>query len=334
LFRQQYIRVRFFDETIPDPTDLVVVKGLAMLKQGGFDCVIGFGGGSQIDTTKAIAVMSQHSDNILDYRPPMQFNKKGGLPVIAIPTTAGTDSEVTHHTVIVHSATQEKISCRGEAFVPTAAIVDYELTLSKLQRLTVDNALDTLTHGIEAYVSTSDSFFSDHTALDCMRLVGQYTKRAAYNGSDIKAREGLMLVATMGGIAFTNASICLVHAMSRPLGSFFHVPHGLSNAMLLPYFTAFSVKAALSRYADCSRAVGFGSSNDCDEVAADKLVDGLYTYLADLKIPSISELGVDVGEFEEKLQSMAEHALRSAAPSLNPLIPRPTEIITLYRQAW
>jgi alcohol dehydrogenase class IV len=136
--------------------------------------------------------------------------------------------------------------------VPTAAIVDYELTLSKLQRLTVDNALDTLTHGIEAYVSTSDSFFSDHTALDCMRLVGQYTKRAAYNGSDIKAREGLMLVATMSGIAFTNASICLVHAMSRPLGSFFHVPHGLSNAMLLPYFTAFSVKAALSRYADCS----------------------------------------------------------------------------------
>lgn len=159
MFRQRYIRVRFFDETIPDPTDLVVVKDLAMLKQGGFDCVIGFGGGSPIDTAKAIAVMSQHSDNILDYRPPMQFNKKGGLPVIAIPTTAGTGSEVTHHTVIVHSATQEKISCRGEAFVPTAAIVDYELTLSKPQRLTVDNALDTLTHGIEAYVSNSNSFF-------------------------------------------------------------------------------------------------------------------------------------------------------------------------------
>jgi alcohol dehydrogenase class IV len=238
-----------FDETVPDPTDLVIAKGLAALREGGYDSVIGLGGGSPIDTAKAIAVLSQHSDNILDYRPPMQFNEKGGLPIIAIPTTAGTGSEVTHHTVIVHSATQEKISCRGEAFVPTAAIIDYELTLSKPQRLTVDNALDTLTHGIEAYVSTKASFFSDRIALDCMRLVGQYIKRAANDGSDLRAREGLMLAATMGGIAFTNASICLVHGMSRPLGSFFHVPHGLSNAMLLPYITSFSLKEALPRYA-------------------------------------------------------------------------------------
>ncbi|MFT6968080.1 MAG: alcohol dehydrogenase class IV [Cellvibrionaceae bacterium] len=323
-----------FDETVPDPTDLVIAKGLAALREGGYDSVIGLGGGSPIDTAKAIAVLSQHSDNILDYRPPMQFNEKGGLPIIAIPTTAGTGSEVTHHTVIVHSATQEKISCRGEAFVPTAAIIDYELTLSKPQRLTVDNALDTLTHGIEAYVSTKASFFSDRIALDCMRLVGQYIKRAANDGSDLRAREGLMLAATMGGIAFTNASICLVHGMSRPLGSFFHVPHGLSNAMLLPYITSFSLKEALPRYADCSRAIGFAATNDSNAVAADKLIDGLFAYLKDLNIPSISEFGVDASEFEEKLHSMAEDALRSGAPNLNPRIPSQAEIIELYRQAW
>lgn len=323
-----------FDETVPDPTDLVIAIGLAALREGGYDSVIGLGGGSPIDTAKAIAVLSQHSDNILDYRPPMQFNEKGGLPIIAIPTTAGTGSEVTHHTVIVHSATQEKISCRGEAFVPTAAIIDYELTLSKPQRLTVDNALDTLTHGIEAYVSTKASFFSDRIALDCMRLVGQYIKRAANDGSDLQAREGLMLAATMGGIAFTNASICLVHGMSRPLGSFFHVPHGLSNAMLLPYITSFSLQKALPRYADCSRAIGFAAINDSNTVATDKLIDGLFAYLKELKIPSISEFGVDAGEFDEKLHSMAEDALRSGAPNLNPRIPSQAEIIELYRQAW
>lgn len=323
-----------FDETVPDPTDLVIAKGLTALNEGGFDSVIGLGGGSPIDTAKAIAVLSQHSDNILDYRPPKQFNEKGGLPIIAIPTTAGTGSEVTHHTVIVHSASQEKISCRGEAFVPTAAIIDYELTLSKPERLTVDNALDTLTHGIEAYVSTKASLFSDRIALDCMRLVGQYLKIAAKDGGDHEAREGLMLAATMGGIAFTNASICLVHGMSRPLGSFFHVPHGLSNAMLLPYITSFSLKQSLPRYADCSRAIGFAAVNDSNEVAANKLVDGLYAYLEDLKIPSISEFGVDLGEFEEKLDSMAEDALRSGAPNLNPRVPNKEEIFELYRQAW
>ena len=143
-----------------------------ILNKNKNDAVIGFGGGSPIDTAKAIAVLSQHSENIQDYKPPGTFDKKS-LPIIAIPTTAGTGSEVTHHSVIIDtkSNNHEKISCRGEAFVPIVSIVDYELTLSKPKRLTIDSAIDTLTHGIEAYVSKKATLFSDRMALDTIRLV-------------------------------------------------------------------------------------------------------------------------------------------------------------------
>ena len=327
------IRYGIFDGTVPDPTDKIIQAGLAVLKEGGYDSVIGIGGGSPIDTAKAMAVMSQGSHNILDYRPPQQFNEPG-LPIIAIPTTAGTGSEVTHHTVVVHSATHEKISCRGEAFVPTAAIVDYQLTLTMPRRLTADNALDTLTHGIEAYVSAKRSLFSDRMALDCMRLVGQYIERAYTNGDEHEAREGLMLAATLGGLAFSNASIALIHAMSRPLGGIFHVPHGLSNAMLLPQVTEYSLDTAIDRYAECARAIGFASKADKDSAAAQKLVDGLYEYQKNLETPSISEFGIDPQAFNSALEQMADDALRSGAPNNNPRIPTKEEVIKLYQQAW
>ncbi len=327
-----------FDEIVPDPTDNHIKAGLAALEAGGHDCLIGFGGGSPIDVAKVIAVMSQHSRDILDYRPPGEFNHSG-LPMIAIPTTAGTGSEVTHHAVVVHSATLEKISCRGEAFVPYASIVDYELTLSKPKRLSVDSAIDTLTHGIEAYVSAKRTLFSDRLALDCMRLVGRYIEHV-YNDNDrsstkmLQAREGLMLAATFGGLAFSNSSICLVHAMSRPLGSIFHVPHGMGNAMFLPIVTAFSLDSAKGRYIDCSRAIGFASENDSSDSAAQKLIEGLYSYNRTLEVPLMSEFGIDKEKFENCLEQMADDALRSGAPNNNPRVPTKEEIIELYLKVW
>lgn len=322
-----------FDGTAPDPTDEVVLSALSVLESGGHDCVIGVGGGSPIDTAKAVAVMARHSRNVLDYRPPGEFNAPG-LPMIAVPTTAGTGSEITHHTVLVHAATREKISCRGEAFVPTAAVIDYTFTLSKPKRLTADNALDTLTHGIEAYVSKKRSMFSDRMALDCMRLVGQFLERAYTDGSDCEAREGLMLSATMGGLAFSNASICLVHAMSRPLGSLFHVPHGLSNAMLLPVVTAWSEPSATARYATCGRTIGFAEHADDDETAAHKLIDGLFGFTQKLDVPSMEAFGIRRDAFVDAIDQMADDALRSGAPGLNPRVPTRGEIAELYHLAW
>jgi alcohol dehydrogenase class IV len=324
-----------FDDTIPDPTDTVVLKGIDILKKNKNDAVIGFGGGSPIDTAKAIAVLSQYSKNIQDYKPPSTFDKKG-LPIIAIPTTAGTGSEVTHHSVIIDTKSNnfEKISCRGEGFVPIVSIVDYELTLSKPRRLTIDSAIDTLTHGIEAYVSKKATMFSDRMALDTIRLVQENIYAVDKDPKDLKAREGLMLAATLGGLAFSNASICLVHGMSRPLGSNFKVPHGLSNAMLLPTITEFSIDHAKSRYADCSRAGNFALPDDKDDIACEKLIKGLYKINNDFDVPSMKTFGIDEKNFEEELENMATDAEVSGAPNLNPRVPTVNEMVDLYGKAW
>ena len=324
-----------FDDTIPDPTDTVVLNGVDILKKNKNDAVIGFGGGSPIDTAKAIAVLSQYSKNIQDYKPPSTFDKKG-LPIIAIPTTAGTGSEVTHHSVIIDTKSNnfEKISCRGEGFVPIVSIIDYELTLSKPRRLTIDSAIDTLTHGIEAYVSKKATLFSDRMALDTIRLVQENIYAVDKDPKDLKAREGLMLAATLGGLAFSNASICLVHGMSRPLGSNFKVPHGLSNAMLLPTITEFSIDHAKSRYADCSRAGNFALPDDNDNEACEKLIKGLYKMNNDFDVPSMKTFGIDEKNFEDQLENMATDAEISGAPGLNPRVPSVKEMINLYGEAW
>ena len=324
-----------FDDTIPDPTDTVVLNGIDVLKKNKNDAVIGFGGGSPIDTAKAIAVLSQYSKNIQDYKPPSTFDKKG-LPIIAIPTTAGTGSEVTHHSVIIDTKSNnfEKISCRGEGFVPIVSIVDYELTLSKPRRLTIDSAIDTLTHGIEAYVSKKATMFSDRMALDTIRLVKENIYAVDKDPKDLKAREGLMLAATLGGLAFSNASICLVHGMSRPLGSNFKVPHGLSNAMLLPTITEFSIDHAKDRYADCSRAGNFALPDDKDDIACEKLIKGLYKINNDFDVPSMKTFGIDEKNFEEELENMATDAEVSGAPNLNPRVPTVNEMVDLYGKAW
>ena len=329
------IKSSVFDDTIPDPTDTVVLNGIDILKKNKNDAVIGFGGGSPIDTAKAIAVLSQYSKNIQDYKPPSTFDKKG-LPIIAIPTTAGTGSEVTHHSVIIDTKSNnfEKISCRGEGFVPIVSIVDYELTLSKPRRLTIDSAIDTLTHGIEAYVSKKATMFSDRMALDTIRLVQENIYAVDKDPKDLKAREGLMLAATLGGLAFSNASICLVHGMSRPLGSNFKVPHGLSNAMLLPTITEFSIDHAKSRYADCSRVGNFALPDDEDDIACEKLIKGLYKINDDFDVPSMKTFGIDEKNFEEELENMATDAEVSGAPNLNPRVPTVNEMVDLYGKAW
>ena len=335
LLSKEGFQTNVFDETIPDPTDTVVLNGIDILKKNKNDAVIGFGGGSPIDTAKAIAVLSQYSNKIQDYKPPGTFDKKG-LPIIAIPTTAGTGSEVTHHSVIIDTTSnnQEKISCRGEGFVPIVSIVDYELTLSKPRRLTIDSAIDTLTHGIEAYVSKKATLFSDRMALDTIRLVTENIYKVDKDPKDIKAREGLMLAATLGGLAFSNASICLVHGMSRPLGSNFKVPHGLSNAMLLPTITEFSIDHAKEKYADCSRAGKFALPEDDNETACKKLIKGLYKINKDFEVPSMELFGIKQKNFEAELENMASDAEISGAPGLNPRVPTVNEMVDLYGKAW
>ena len=258
-----------FADTVPDPTTTVVEAGAAVLAAGGYDSIVALGGGSPIDTAKAMAVLAANGGRMRDYKVPNDIPKMG-VPLVAIPTTAGTGAEVTRFTVITDVEHDEKMLIAGLPCVPAAALVDFELTLTMPRRLTADTGIDSLTHAIEAYVSRRANPMSDMYAVRAMGLLARNILRACAEPSDRAAREAMMLGATLGGLAFTNASVALVHGMSRPIGAFFHVPHGLSNAMLLPAVTAFSAGAALSRYADCAKAMGAAGMEEGDQAAVDR----------------------------------------------------------------
>jgi alcohol dehydrogenase class IV len=325
--------VGIFSGSVPDPTTSSVDAGLQVLKDGTFDCVIGLGGGSSIDTAKAIALLGVHGGKMRDYKAPHQQDLPG-LPIVAIPTTAGTGSEATRFTIVTDEESGEKMLCIGLAYLPTAAIVDYELTLSKPMRLTADTGVDSLTHAIEAYVSKLANPFADGFALTAMRAIWKNLPAACFDPQNRAAREVMTLAATQAGIAFSNSSVALVHGMSRPIGAKFHVPHGLSNAMLLPTVTAFSIAAAKQRYADCARAMAIVADDAQDDRATEALVDGLRELNQQLKVPTPSEHGIAEKEWFGSLPTMAKQALASGSPANNPRVPTAEEIEELYRKVW
>lgn len=322
-----------FSDTVPDPTASSIEQGVAALKQHAPDCVVALGGGSPIDSAKAMAFLATYGGQMRDYKVPV-INDVAGLPMIAIPTTAGTGSEATRFTIITDEATDEKMLCTGVAFCPTVAIVDYELTLSKPRRLTADTGIDTLTHAIEAYVSKKHNPYSDGLAQLAMSALGRHLRTVCNEPDNRPAREAVMLAATQAGLAFSNSSVCLVHGMSRPIGAFFHVPHGLSNAMLLPAVTAFSIQAAPDRYADCARFMGVAQPGDSDDVANQKLVDELRQLNADLDVPTPQNYGIDKDRYFSLLNTMAEQAQASGSPGNNPRVPTLDEMVALYTEIW
>jgi alcohol dehydrogenase class IV len=327
------VRWTVFSDTVPDPTTAVVEAGALRLAEGDFDSLVAIGGGSSIDTAKGMSVLFANGEKMRDYKVPAEIPTVG-LPIVAIPTTAGTGSEVTRFTVITDTETDEKMLIAGLACCPIAAIIDYELTLTMPLRLTADTGLDSLTHAIEAYVSRRASPFTDGLARSAMGLIARHIRIACAEPDNQPAREAMMLGATTAGMAFSNASVCLVHGMSRPIGAFFHVPHGLSNAMLLPEITAFSAPAALDRYADCARAMGIAEEGEGSQAAVARLLDELRQLNEDLKVPSPRVWGIDAERYEDLLPVMADQALASGSPGNNPRVPTVDQIIDLYRRVY
>lgn len=320
-----------FDDTVPEPTISSIQAGVEKVRSGNYDCIIALGGGSPIDSAKAISILAKFGGTMRDYKFP-RIVHEAGLPIIAVPTTAGTGSEATRFTIISDETTDEKMLCVGIGFMPVAALVDFELTLSLPPRITADTGIDALTHAIESYVSQKANHYSDSQALAAMQLIAPNLRRAFHDGSDKKAREAMMLGSTLAGIAFSNASVALVHGMSRPIGAAFHVPHGLSNAMLLPSVTAFSIPAAPGRYAACARAMGVACEQDSDEQANQKLLTELQAINAELKVPTPVQFGIDREKFMALMPTMAQQALASGSPNNNPRIPSADEIIAIYQQ--
>lgn len=322
-----------FADTMAEPTEDSLLPAVDQVKAGDFDALIALGGGSAIDSAKAIAILGKHGGQMADYKVP-RIVDEAGLPVIAIPTTAGTGSEATRVTIITDANTDEKMLCMGLGFMPVAAVIDYQLSMTAPARVTADTGIDALTHGIEAYVSQKANAFSDRQALAAIELIAPNLRRVYHEPDNKPAREAMMLGATLAGVAFSNASVALVHGMSRPIGAHFHVPHGLSNAMLLPAITEWSLPAAEARYATCARTMGVATASDSDAAANTKLLVELKALNDELKVPTPAGFGIQQSDFFGKLELMAEQALASGSPGNNPRVPTAAEIVTLYETVW
>lgn len=331
---QAGINFKIFSKVQPDPTVNNVMEGLDLFNNMQADVLVAIGGGSPMDAAKAIAILKNNPQPLSQY---MGYHKipEPGAPLIAIPTTAGTGSEVTRVTVITDEENDVKMMILDDNLQPLVAIVDFELTLSMPAPLTAHVGVDTLTHGMEAYVSKKANGLTDPIALSCIGLVAEHLEKAWKDPNNRTAREGMSLAACQGGMAFSNSSVCLVHGMSRPLGVQFHIPHGLSNAVLLPAVTRFSIPGAVSRYGAISRKMGLASNEDSDESAAMTLVDELESMNKRMKIPNIQKIkGVDETRFNTSVEKMAIDALASGSPQNNPVVPTVEQIIELYRQAY
>lgn len=333
IISQAGLEADVFTDTMPEPTETSILPAVTQAIDGHYDGIIALGGGSVIDSAKAIALLAQYRGRIRDYSVP-NIVTSPIMPLIAIPTTAGTGSEVTRMTIITDESNDEKLLCMGPGLIPSAAIIDFTLTMTAPARITADTGIDALTHAIEAYVSGKSGLFTDQQAILAMKLIAPNLREAVNNPENKRAKEQMMLGATLAGMAFSNASVALVHGMSRPIGAHFHVPHGMSNAMLLPTVTEYSIPAAKERYADCARAMGVADETISDDGAVALLLEELKQINKDLSVPSMSEFGIDKQAFWSSLEVMSEQALASGSPNNNPRVPDKETMIELYKAAW
>ena len=322
-----------FDKVVSEPVLSFVDEGMKLLLRKKCEAVVAVGGGSPIDTAKAVAVMAANPGKIQDY---MGIGKIGhpSLPLIAVPTTAGTGSEVTIFTIITDTTRDVKMLIGSPHVMPRVALVDPLMTLGMPRGLTAATGLDALTHAIEAYVSLKAQPLSDVMALSAIKLLSEFLPQAWANPNNLHARTQTLLGAMQAGIAFTNASVALVHGMSRPIGAYFHVPHGLSNAALLGVVMEFSLMGNPDRYARIAEAMGIDTTGLLPIEAAEEGTLLVKKLIADLEIPSLEKLGVEKKKLDKVVEQMAKDAIASGSPGNNPRIATPQEIVELYYKAF
>jgi len=314
-----------------EPTLAHVEECLARLKQSGGGALIACGGGSPIDVAKAVSAMAVNPGRIQDYMGADKFTLEG-LPIIAIPTTAGTGSEATAVTIITDTDRDVKMLISSPRVMPKVALVDPLLTLKMPKGLTAATGLDALTHAIEAYVSRKAQPMTDLLALSAVALIAQNLPTAWAQPDNLEARSQTMLGSLQAGMAFSNASVALVHGMSRPVGALFHVPHGVSNACLLGVVMDFSLPGNYRRYADVARAMGLPDLGD-EVKTAESGAAKVKEIIKKLEVPTLTQLGVSRDKLAPVVEKMAQDAIASGSPGNNPRLATPEEIVQLYYAA-
>lgn len=302
-----------FDGITGEPTDTMIENGVEMLKSSGCDFIIGIGGGSPLDSAKAIAAMAVNEGSIADYNGKEITGEI--LPLAAIPTTAGTGSEATKFTVITDSEKGIKMLLKGDVLVPKLAIVDSSFTVGAPKSVTSATGLDALTHAVEAYTSRKAFSMTDTLAVSAVKRIMKYLPIAYKEPDNSLAREQMSIAALEAGICINNSSVTIVHGMSRPIGALFHVPHGMSNAMLLKECLSFAVSGAYEKFANLGRETGVASDSDSNETAAEKFIDSLQNICDVCEIPTLEQYGIDRDEYYSKISKMATDAVASGSPA-------------------
>ena len=331
LLQESGVESALYLDANTEPTDIFVDDALKVCKDFDADVIVTIGGGSCIDTAKAVSVVATNGGYIGDYMGGKTVASVPPIPLIAVPTTAGTGSEATDVTVITNTKEDIKMMIKQHAFLPKVAIVDPMLTMSAPNHVTAATGIDALCHAMESYISKKAQPMTRIFSKSAIQSIVQNIKHVYNHGDDVVAREKLSLAALEAGVAFSNASVTLVHGMSRPVGAMFHVPHGVSNAMLLPAVLEFTREAAMDDLADLSQLILPNTVGKTKEELTDELIKTVKELCSDLEIPNMQGWGIDPEEFLAAIDKMATDALASGSPGNNPRVPTHEEIMDLYK---
>ena len=307
-----------YDQVEADSDVNIVAEATLMAQENQCNCVLGIGGGSSMDTAKAVAVMSTNPGSIYDYVGLDQV-KNDPLPIVAIPTTAGTGSEVTIWAVISDKEKQLKTGIGSIKMMPDLAICDPELTISLPPLLTAETGMDALTHAIESYVNTATQPISEALAEKSIKMIAEHLRLAVANGEDIEARDGMLMGSLTAALAFNETRLGIAHAWSSPLGAYFSISHGLANAILLPNVMEFNLIGAPDKYAKIADLMGENISGLSIMEAAAKSVEAVRKLLIDIE--------------EEDIIKLAEEALKSGNNLVNPHRPDLDDLIAICKKS-
>lgn len=312
-----------FEDVPQDSSTETVARALELLIEERCDVVVGLGGGSVLDTAKAVALNKTNPGPLTSYAGLGKVNRPS-LPVVAIPTTAGTGSEVSYWAVLTDDTTGAKFSIGGRLVFPTVAICDPELTMTLPPSLTASTGMDALTHAIESYVNNATQPISQALSLRAVELIGLYLRGAATNGRDREARYGMMLASTLAGIAMNPTRLGIAHALAMPLGSWdLKIPHGIANAILLPQVMEFNLPANIRGFADIARALGEDVSGLSPREAAQKAVKAVRLLKQDIGIDyGLARFGLT----ERHVPRVVEEAMKSGNIAVNPRLVRPEQL--------
>lgn len=326
------IDYEIFSDITGEPNDVMIEEGLKAYKSGKCDFIIGLGGGSPLDAMKAIGALVENNKGIASYMGKVIDVKMP--PMIAIPTTAGTGSEATQFTIITDTKKDIKMLLKGKCLMPTIAIVDPQFTMTAPPEVTAATGLDALCHAVEAYTSRKAQTMTDTFAKSAVERIFKYLPTCFKDGSNVEARVQMSVAALEAGVAFNNASVTIIHGMSRPIGALFHVAHGISNAMLMKECLGFALSGTYDRFGDLGRLIGAATDADSDEEAAKKFLDAVVALTKELEIPTLAEYGIDRDEFFKVIDKMAGDAMDSGSPSNTAREVTKEDVIEIYKKLW